>query len=76
MNGADCLIKLRQEVGRRTDGLGSCYLGRKKQNQTVLEEGLEPSRGLRPFGFSYHYSFRYPCGLWSGLSLGRGDDTR
>jgi len=26
----------------------------------VLEEGLEPSRGLRPTGFSYYDSFRYP----------------
>src|SRR5579875_1975632 len=37
----------------------------------MLEEGLEPSRGFRLFGFSYHYGFRHPCGLWSGLSLGR-----
>jgi len=27
---------------------------------SVLEEGLEPSRGLRPTGFSYYDSFRYP----------------
>ena len=26
----------------------------------MLEEGLEPSRGLRPFGFSYYDSFRCP----------------
>src|SRR5260370_8583453 len=39
----------------------------------LLEEGLEPSRGLHPFGFSYHYGFRHPCGLWSGLSLDRGN---
>ncbi len=26
----------------------------------LLEEGLEPSRGLRLFGFSYYFSFRCP----------------
>jgi hypothetical protein len=40
----------------------------------MLEEGLEPSRGLHPFGFSYHYSFRYPekvCGLDFPLTVAR-----
>ncbi len=26
----------------------------------LLEEGLEPSRGLHLFGFSYYFSFRCP----------------
>ena len=47
----------------------------------VRAEGLEPSRGLRPNGFSYHPRLSPPCrrsrprdapaGLWSGLYLHR-----
>ncbi len=33
---------------------------REELPKEVLEEGLEPSRGLRPTGFSYYDSFRYP----------------
>ncbi len=33
---------------------------RPSSKSSVLEEGLEPSRGLRPFGFSYHFGFRRP----------------
>lgn len=41
----------------------------------VRAEGVEPSRAVRPYGFSYRYGFRRPCrarpGLQSGLSLHR-----
>ena len=56
-------------VERRQNGKVCCRDLKKCLELEMLEEGLEPSRGFRPFGFSYHYSFRHPCGLWSGLSL-------
>ena len=52
----------------------------------VRAEGLEPSRGLRPNGFSYRLRLSSPCreprprdapaGLWSGLYLHRDRSVR
>jgi hypothetical protein len=58
-----------------------CGAGRQsKREQLVRAEGLEPSRALRPNGFSYHPRLSPPPSclhvkqawrLWSGLSLHR-----
>ena len=40
------------------------------EEETVRAEGVEPSRALRPYGFSYHFGFRRRHRRsWSGLSL-------
>src|SRR5262249_10290275 len=60
LGGAD---SLRAEEGSNQAGDPSAHvrvLLTRSGGVTLLEEGLEPSRGLRPFGFSYHYGFRHP----------------
>src|SRR5260370_18266649 len=37
------------------------------KGELVRAEGLEPSRALRPNGFSYPYGFRRPCCLAPGF---------
>jgi hypothetical protein len=66
---------------RRGGTKGLAIPRRESPKEMVRAEGLEPSRGLRPNGFSYHPRLSppgrnrvrdAPAGLWSGLSLHRG----
>jgi hypothetical protein len=53
---------------------GPLFPGAELHKEMVRAEGLEPSRALRPNGFSYHLRLSPPPSrrLWSGLSLHRG----
>ena len=73
---ARCWGRLRGGMvpSRGAPGEGRCLAGGSGAREVVRAEGVEPSRALRPYGFSYRLRLSPPrcsAGLRSGLSLHR-----